>query len=71
MLLAEDDFLHPLHAVIPALLKDSLEAYLIEGGRSVRHWYKQHPMVLVSISEEEKKCLININTNDELEQLQG
>jgi len=67
IVLAEGKFLHPLHAVIPLALKQSLEDYLIDGGRAVRKWYEQHVVVELQITEQESAALKNINTAEQLQ----
>ncbi|EPJ56274.1 MAG: hypothetical protein OFPI_00640 [Osedax symbiont Rs2] len=67
VVLAEDEFLHPLHAAIPVALKQSLEDYLIDGGRAVRKWYYQHNVVKLQVSAQESALLVNINTTEELQ----
>ncbi|MCJ8298663.1 MAG: molybdenum cofactor guanylyltransferase [Pseudomonadales bacterium] len=62
IVLAEGEFLHPLHAAIPVALKQSLEDYLIDGGRAVRKWYYQHAVIELQITAEESEGLVNINT---------
>ncbi len=66
ILLVEEDFKHPLHAVIPVSLKQDLENYLIDGGRAVRKWYQQHNVVEVKISNTEQVALANVNTSEQL-----
>jgi molybdopterin-guanine dinucleotide biosynthesis protein A len=67
VLLVEGDLLHPLHAVIPVMLKQNLEDYLIDGGRAVRKWYMQHKTVEVKLTKEEQNALSNVNTKGELD----
>ncbi|MCJ8341126.1 MAG: molybdenum cofactor guanylyltransferase [Pseudomonadales bacterium] len=67
IVLAEGEFLHPLHAAIPVALKQSLEDYLIDGGRAVRKWYYQHCVIELQITAEESGGLVNINTAAELQ----
>jgi len=57
---------HPLHAIIPLTLKQSLEDYLIDGGRAVQKWYAKHSVVEVELSAQEELLMVNVNRVEEL-----
>jgi len=57
---------HPLHAIIPLALKQSLEDYLIDGGRAVQKWYARHSVVEVRLSAQEESLMVNVNRVEEL-----
>jgi len=57
---------HPLHAIIPLALKQDLEDYLIDGGRSVQKWYANHPVVEVKLTAQEELLMVNVNRTEEL-----
>ncbi|WP_305907490.1 molybdenum cofactor guanylyltransferase MobA [Methylomarinum sp. Ch1-1] len=61
--------LHPVFLALRTSLKGSLEKYLQRGERKVERWLQQHSMVRVDFSDE-PDIFININTLNELDQLQ-
>ncbi len=63
--LAEGDKLHPLHAVVPALLRDDLARFMEGGQRAVQRWMRAHPMQLVEVGDL-AEALFNLNTPEEL-----
>jgi molybdopterin-guanine dinucleotide biosynthesis protein A len=65
--LEDGEYSHPLHAVIPLSLKQSLEDYLIGGGRSVVKWYAMHQVIRLKVSSEESVTLANINRPSDIE----
>ncbi len=67
--LKDAEFVHPLHAIVPLSLKSSLEDYLLAGGRAVRKWYYQHPVVEVPVDAVGRAGLVNINSSADLENL--
>lgn len=69
IMLTEGEFAHPLHAVIPLSLKQDLEEYLIDGGRAVRKWYKQHSVIEIELPENDQAALINVNTAEQLDRI--
>lgn len=67
IVLADGEFLHPLHAIIPVKLKPSLEDFLLDDGRAVRKWYQLHEMVTVELEAAEQDALANVNTEQQLQ----
>lgn len=62
--------LHPVFLAIKTTLLESLQAYLEQGERKIDRWLAQHRMVKVDFSDQ-PEIFVNINTLDELDQLQG
>ena len=61
--------LHPVFLALKTDLKESLERYLASGQRKIDRWLLQHQWVRVDFSRE-PDVFFNINTLDELQQLQ-
>ncbi|MBN6066191.1 molybdenum cofactor guanylyltransferase MobA [Aggregatibacter actinomycetemcomitans] len=61
---------HPTFCLMARSLKDKLAAYLASGERRMLHFMRQNGAVSVDFSEN-KKAFANINTLDELQQLNG
>lgn len=59
---------HPLHALIPVALADSLERYLACGERSVLGWYRRHRVVEVDFSDS-PQSFANLNTLEDGQRL--
>ena len=55
-----------LHLCVPTQLKDDLEAYLLEGGRSVYGWLKRHAVHRVDFSDV-ADTFCNLNTPEDRE----
>jgi molybdopterin-guanine dinucleotide biosynthesis protein A len=66
VVLSDDEFFHPLHAIIPVGLSLSLTQYLHSGKRSVQGWYQQHDTCCVQLTTEQAKRLINVNNTQQL-----
>lgn len=47
---ADDERIHPLHALIPTGIRADLDAYLASGGRSVQGWLQGHRVAVVHYS---------------------
>lgn len=62
--------LHPVFLALKTSLLDSLKTYLQQGERKIDGWLAQHKMIKVDFSDQ-PDVFININTLDELDQLQG
>ncbi len=60
--------LHPVVMLAETGLADDLQAYLDTGERRVEHWIRRHRWVSVDFSDM-PGALVNINTPDELAQL--
>ena len=61
---------HPTFCLMARSLKDKLAAYLASGERRMLHFMRQNGAVSVDFSEN-KQAFANINTFDELQQLNG
>jgi molybdopterin-guanine dinucleotide biosynthesis protein A len=61
-------FAQPVFALYSVSLLPSLTAFLESGGRKIDTWYAQHCMCEVEFGDE--SAFANINTLDELQQLQ-
>lgn len=61
--------MQPVFALIKTCLADSLQKFLDNGDRKIDLWYKQHHTVLSDFSDC-KNISLNINTPDELQQLE-
>ncbi len=61
--------LQPVFALIKTSLQQSLQNYLDNGERKIDLWYQQHKMVTADFSDYENISM-NINTHDELEDLE-
>ncbi|WP_233116392.1 molybdenum cofactor guanylyltransferase MobA [Aggregatibacter actinomycetemcomitans] len=61
---------HPTFCLMARSLKDKLAAYLASGERRMLHFMRQNGAVSVDFSENQQ-AFANINTFDELQQLNG
>ncbi len=61
--------IHPVFSLLHRRLEVSLVAYLNGGGRSMHQWLKQHSALQVSF--EDAAAFANLNTVQELEELQS
>ena len=61
--------LQPVHALIPATLRASLDAFLAGGGRKVERWLTGHRVAVVDFSDC-RDCFINLNRPEDLERVQ-
>ena len=59
---------HPLHALLPARLATGLDAYLADGGRSVRGWLAGL-QVAVAVFDDDAQAFDNLNDPDALDGL--
>jgi molybdopterin-guanine dinucleotide biosynthesis protein A len=62
---ADDERVHPLHALIPADIGADLNAYLAAGGRSMQGWLRHHRVAVVQYADD-NGAFTNANTPDEL-----
>lgn len=62
--------LHPVFLAIKAILKPSLQDYLLSGQRKIDLWLEQQKMVKADFSAE-PEIFININTMTELSDLEA
>ena len=61
--------LQPVHALIPATLRVSLDAFLASGGRKVERWLAGHRVAVVDFSDCRDR-FINLNHPGDLERVQ-
>ena len=61
--------LQPVHALIPVVLLDSLQAFLAGGERKIDRWYAQHKMVTVDFSDV-PEIFRNMNTPEQKQALE-
>jgi len=61
--------LQPVHALIPAALRASLDAFLAGGGRKVERWLAGHRVAVVDFADC-RDCFINLNRPEDLEHVQ-
>lgn len=66
VMLAENEYFHPLHAIIPSALSADLESFLLDGQRSVRSWYARHDLIKVAVAATELNALKNVNSPRDL-----
>jgi molybdopterin-guanine dinucleotide biosynthesis protein A len=59
---------HPLHALLPARIAPDLEAYLADGGRSMRGWLAGRRAAVVRFADGEQ-AFANLNTPAQLASL--
>jgi molybdenum cofactor guanylyltransferase len=60
--------LQPVYALVPVALRESLQAYLDGGDRTIDLWYTRHRLALADFSDI-PASFVNINTIEEREQL--
>lgn len=61
--------LQPVHALIPAALRASLDAYLATGERAMHGWYARHRMATADFSDR-RDLFLNLNRPDDLARLE-
>jgi molybdenum cofactor guanylyltransferase len=61
--------LQPVYALIPASLRDSLNAFLASGERKIDLWYARHRMATADFSDR-RGHFLNLNRPDELAQVE-
>lgn len=66
IVLAEAGRLHPLHAIVPAVLAEDLERWLEGGQRAVQRWMRNHDLIEVDVTDLSDR-LSNLNTPEELQ----
>jgi len=61
--------LQPVYALIPAALRDSLDAFLASGDRKIDLWYARHRMATADFSDR-RDHFVNLNRPADLAQVQ-
>lgn len=61
--------LQTVHALVPAALREGLEAFLAGGDRKAEIWLARHRLAVVDFSDC-RDCFLNLNTPGDLEELQ-
>ena len=61
--------LQPVYALIPACLRDSLDAFLASGERKIDLWYARHRMATADFSDR-RDHFLNLNRPGELAQVE-
>ena len=67
---ADPERRHPLHALLPARLAHGLDAYLADGGRSVRGWLDALRPAVVTF-DDGARAFANLNSVEDLKTLAG
>lgn len=62
--------LHPVFLAIKTTLESSLKNYLGSGERKIDRWLMKHRMIQVDFSDD-SEVFVNVNTLDELSELEG
>ena len=60
---------HPVFALAQRALAEDLERFLVSGRRRIDAWYA--PLRVVEVPFEDERAFVNINTPDELRQLEA
>lgn len=61
--------LQPVYALIPAALRDSVDAFLASGERKIDFWYARHRMATADFSDC-RDLFLNLNRPDDLAQVE-
>jgi len=61
--------LQPVYALIPAALRDSLDAFLASGDRKIDLWYARHRMATAEFTDR-RDHFVNLNQPDDLARVQ-
>jgi molybdenum cofactor guanylyltransferase len=65
----DGDRLQAVHALVPAALRESLDAFLTAGDRKVEIWLARHRLAIADFSDC-RDCFLNLNAPGDLERLQ-
>ncbi|MBU3740413.1 MAG: molybdenum cofactor guanylyltransferase MobA [Rhodoferax sp.] len=63
----------PVFCLMSTSLRDSLEAFIRQGGRKIDRWTDQHRTIRVAFDRpgDDRTAFFNVNTLDELQRLEG